>query len=78
MAAELPNSQTGESEDKRRNGVPDLDARGVTFIQRSLSPERLQALREFLRTASADDIATIRENFGDMPEVLISIGLEVG
>ena len=66
-----------EPKESRRDVVPELDGRDVTFARRALTAERLEALKKFLTTASADDIMTIRETYGDLPEVLRSIGLEI-
>jgi hypothetical protein len=66
------------NKDNRRGEVPEQDKRNVTFVGRKLSPERLEALRSFLATASADDIAMIRQAYGDVPEVLQIIALELG
>lgn len=62
---------------KRRAQAGGQDERGVTFAKKELPPERLKALREFLKHASADEIASIRRMYGDNPEVMKSIGLEV-
>ena len=60
----------------RRDSVPDLDSRDVTFARRFLHPEQIEAIREFLAHATADEIATIRKLYGETPEVLREIGLE--
>ncbi len=57
--------------------MPDLDARAVTFARRKLHPEQLEALKEFLSHATADEIATIQKCYEETPEVLREIGLEV-
>ena len=61
----------------RRNSVPDIDTRDVKFARKFLHPEQIEALREFLDHASADEIAVIRKLYGETPEVLRAIGLEV-
>jgi len=61
----------------RRDQVSDEEERGLTFVGKSLSSERLEALREFLAHASTDEIAMIRVLYGDQPDVLKWIGLEV-
>jgi len=66
-----------DSVHKRRAKPADLDAREIKFARRQLEPERLQALRDFLKRASADEIASVRKLYGDMPEVLEIIGLEI-
>jgi hypothetical protein len=61
---------------RRAQPTPDQSER-ITFASRGLSPERLQALKEFLKHAKSDEIAYIRGLYGDMPEVLLAIGLEI-
>lgn len=63
--------------DERRHKVADDPQKQVKFVDKKISQERLDALKEFLRTATADDIATIRRLYGDNPEVLSLIGLEM-
>lgn len=64
------------SED-RRNRPQGEEERKVVFVERRISPEKLEALKSFLKTATADDIATIRKMYGDSLEVLRMIGLEI-
>ena len=62
---------------RNRRALPATDqSDNVTFAPKRLSPERLNALRQFLKSARADEIAAIRGLYGDTPEVLIAIGLE--
>ena len=70
--------EPNDGQSERRDAVPEPDGRSVTFARRYLTAEQLQSLREFLSGASSDEIATIRQLYGDMPEVLRSIGLEIG
>jgi hypothetical protein len=65
-------------EKDRRKEVPEPDKRNVTFAERKLSPERLQALQSFLATASPDEISMVRQSYADVPEVLNMIALELG
>jgi len=60
----------------RRDKVTDQEEHDLKFVGKSLSAERLQALREFLAHASTDEIAMIRVLYGDQPDVLKWIGLE--
>ncbi len=69
-------SLQNRNEDERRNHPSDLDMREVRFARRFLHPEQIEALREFLHNASADEIATIRKLYGETPEVLREIGIE--
>ncbi len=78
MQQDMNQQPLPEERDTRRNAVPDLDSRAVTFAVTTLSYDRLEALRKFVRSASADEIAIIRETYGDQPEVLRAIGLELG
>ncbi len=66
-----------EGPSARRKKVPDLDAREVTFARRFMHPEQIEAIRDFLKHATADEIATIRKLYGETPEVLREIGLEL-
>lgn len=66
-----------ESPTPLRNQVPDLDTRSVTLVRRFMHPEQVEAVREFLAHASADEIACVRKLYGETPEVLKAIGLEV-
>jgi hypothetical protein len=61
----------------RRSSTSTGDAQDVTFAHKGLTAERLQALKEFLKHAKADEIAAVRGMYGEMPEVLRMIGLEV-
>lgn len=61
----------------RRSSANTGEAENVTFAQKGLTAERLQALKEFLKHAKADEIAAVRGLYGDMPEVLRIIGLEI-
>lgn len=74
---EGPVNQEGEGPVTRRNCVGDLDTRDVTFARKFLHPEQVEALEDFLKHATTDEIATIRKLFGETPEVLRSIGLEI-
>ncbi|HEY9870720.1 MAG TPA: hypothetical protein V6D08_16255 [Candidatus Obscuribacterales bacterium] len=60
----------------RRERVPETDDRSVLFVDKTLTTERLEVLREFLKHASTDEIAMIRLLYGDNPEVARFIGLE--
>jgi hypothetical protein len=60
----------------RRDRVPEADDRSVRFVDKTLTIERLEALREFLQHASTDEIAMIRRLYGENPEVARFIGLE--
>ncbi len=62
---------------KRRAQISDEQVDTVTYTHRGLSPERLSALKAFLIHASADEIAAVRTMYGEMPEVLRMIGLEM-
>jgi hypothetical protein len=62
---------------KRRSLADSEQVDSVTFARKGLSPERLMALKEFLKHATADEIASVRKQYGDTPEVLRMIGLEV-
>ncbi len=66
-----------ERTDERRNKPGGPENPRVDFVERGISPERLQALRAFLARANSDDIATIRRIYGDNPEVLKMIGIEL-
>ncbi len=61
----------------RRDKVLEEEELALTFVGKALSSERLQALREFLAHATADEIAMIRVLYGDQPDVLKWIGLEI-
>jgi hypothetical protein len=74
---EIPISNFSDPNNVRRSTPSGIDGRQVTFAARGLSQERLDALREFLKHASADEIAQVRKLYGEMPEVLQYIGLEV-
>jgi hypothetical protein len=75
---DVPVKQPPEDPQRNRRALPAPDqAERVTFASRGLSPERLQALKEFLKHAKSDEIASIRGLYGDMPEVLRAIGLEI-
>jgi len=62
---------------KRRAQVAEDQVDGVTFTHKGMPKERLEALKQFLKHASADEIAAVRKMYGDMPEVLRMIGLEI-
>jgi hypothetical protein len=62
---------------KRRAQIADEQVDSVTFTHKGLSLERLKALKAFLIHASADEIAAVRKMYGEMPEVLRMIGLEM-
>lgn len=70
-------SPDDESFNRRRAQVNDADQRNVVFAQKSMTPERLQALKDFLAHAKGDEIAAIRQLYGDSPDVLRMIGFEV-
>jgi hypothetical protein len=57
--------------------VEDEQVDSVTFTHKGLSKERMEALRQFLKHASSDEIAAVRKMYGDTPEVLRMIGLEI-
>lgn len=61
----------------RRDAVQDIDTREVRFARKFLHPEQIEAIREFLKSASADEIAMVRKLYGETPEVLKAIGLEI-
>ena len=61
----------------RRCRVDDVETRAVTFAKRTLSEETLRELRRFLANASAEEVATIRMLYGDMPDVLQWIAREL-
>lgn len=61
----------------RRDQVFEEEERTISFVGKGLSAERMQALKEFLSHASTDEIAMIRLLYGDQPEVLKWIGLEI-
>ncbi len=64
--------------DDRRNRPANVEEQpDVVFVERKISQQKLDALKEFLKTATADDIATIRKMYGDNLEVLRLIGLEI-
>lgn len=69
-----------EAEDpskNRRFQVTSQEGRDVSFVSKKLSEERLNALKEFLKTAQSSEIQSIRRLYGDNPEVLRAIGLEI-
>ncbi|HMO22457.1 MAG TPA: hypothetical protein PKD05_11700 [Candidatus Melainabacteria bacterium] len=68
----LPNPQND-----RRNRAANQEAPEVKFATRGISEEKLESLKNFLKNASADDIKVIRDCYGDNPEVLRLIGLEL-
>jgi hypothetical protein len=74
---EGPQNPEVEGPSSRRNYVPDLDMREVRFARRRLHPEQIEALRDFLAHASADEISVIRKLYGETPEILREIGLEM-
>ncbi len=59
----------------RRNIVPDQDNRKVVYSHKQMTPERLEALRRYLATATPEEIASVRAAFGGMPEVLNALNL---
>jgi len=63
--------------DDRRNRADDVADRGVVYVQRVISQEKLDSLKAFLKTATSDDIATIRKLYGDNLAVLRLIGFEI-
>jgi len=65
------------SDDRRKRPAEGEQDREIKFVGRRMSDERLKALKDFLKTATADDIATIRRMYGDNLEVLRLIGLEL-
>jgi hypothetical protein len=75
--AESTNLPPDDAMKTRRASAASDQAESVTFAQKGLSPERLEALRQFLKSAKSDEIAAIRKLYGDMPEVLRMIGLEM-
>lgn len=62
---------------QRRSLAAEEQVSSVTFSRKGLTPERLAALKEFLKHAKSDEIASVRKLYGDEPEVLRMIGLEV-
>lgn len=82
--AELTNSydegpviRPTEAGRQRRNAVPEIDTRNVAFARRFMHPEQIEAVKQFLSHATGDEIATIRKLYGETPEVLRAIGLDV-
>ena len=63
------NSLPHDDEEQRRDSVPELDKRAVTFAGRALAPEKIEALKAFIGNASAQEINTIVRLYGDVPEV---------
>lgn len=61
----------------RRSQATESEAPTVKFAARGLSDERLAALKEFLKHARSEEIVAIRRLYGDNPEVLKAIGLEL-
>jgi len=66
-----------EGPSSRRNEVQDIDTREVKFARKFLHPEQIEAIKEFLQHATSDEIAVIRKLYGETPEVLTAIGLEI-
>ena len=73
-----PPPHEGGGLDKRRAAAPENDDRKVQFSRRDLNSERLEALRVFLKQASADEIQSVRRIYGDVPAVLELIDAEIG
>ena len=73
----VPSPQPNPSDD-RRNRPADQEYREVEFARRQISQEKIEALKRFLVAATADDIAAVRNLYGDDPQILRLIGLEVG
>lgn len=66
------------SDDRRNRASHDVEEQpDVVFVERKISQQKLDSLKEFLKTATADDIATIRKMYGESLEVLRLIGLEI-
>jgi hypothetical protein len=72
-----PNFADQDPVRKRRSLTAAEQVDTVTFTRKGLSPERLEALKQFLKFAKADEIASVRKLYGDNPEVLEMIGLEI-
>ncbi len=72
-----PNLPPEDPVRRRRAQASSEQLNSVTFARKGLTQERLDALAAFLKHAKADEIAAIRGLYGDMPEVLKLIGLEV-
>lgn len=60
-----------------RNRTAHQDGPDVKFAETDISAEKLEALKKFLKDASAEDIKVIRDCYGDNPHVLKLIGLEI-
>lgn len=60
-----------------RNRTAHQDGPEVKFAETDISTEKLEALKKFLKNATADDIKVIRDCYGDNPDVLKLIGLEI-
>ena len=65
------------SDDGRNRATTDDQGRAVVFVERKMTQEKLDSLKLFLKTATADDIAIIRKMYGENIEVLRLIGIEV-
>lgn len=65
------------SDEGRMRAHADDQGRDVVFVERKMNPEKLESLKAFLKTASADDIAVVRKMYGENIEVLKLIGIEV-
>lgn len=77
MSEQIPPPSYEDPYRKRRAQAAENESRDLQFMPKGLTAERLQALREFLKHAKTDEIAAIRKLYGDMPEVLQMIGLEL-
>ena len=69
---QLPNPHTVP-----RNRTAQQEGPEVKFAETDISEEKLASLREFLKNASVEDIKVIRDCYGDNPDVLKLIGLEI-
>jgi hypothetical protein len=72
-----PSNFTGPppSDDGRNRATEEDQNREVKFVERKMSQEKLDSLKLFLKTATADDIAVIRKMYGENIEVLKLIGI---
>ena len=69
--------QSPSPQNVRRNKASQAEGPEVKFAAKEMSDEKLEQLRKFLLTASTDDIKIIRDCYGDNPDVLKLIGLEI-
>ncbi len=75
---EIPLNQfTPNPQSDRRNRASNLEDPEVKFAQKSITDDKLEALKKFLKNASTEDIKIVRDCYGDAPEVLKLLGLEL-